>query len=56
MFAKSFTTALVAAAGLTQTAFAQGASELQLAGVKANFERMSWRRDTPEIEPNLAFL
>ncbi|KAI5454519.1 hypothetical protein NCC49_003417 [Naganishia albida] len=39
MFAKSFTTALVAAAGLTQTAFAQGASELQLAGVKANFEQ-----------------
>ncbi|KAJ9096482.1 hypothetical protein QFC20_006425 [Naganishia adeliensis] len=39
MFAKSFTTALVAAAALAQTAFAQGASELQLAGVKANFEQ-----------------
>jgi hypothetical protein len=41
MFAKSFTTAFVAAAGLAQTAFAQGASQLQLAGVKANFERTS---------------
>ncbi|KAJ9110624.1 hypothetical protein QFC19_001453 [Naganishia cerealis] len=40
MFVKSFTTALVAASLSVQSAFAQNtASNLQLAGVKANFEQ-----------------
>lgn len=46
MFAKSITAALVATLGLTaQSVFAQEATELQLAGVKANFERTFPIRD-----------
>jgi hypothetical protein len=44
MFAKSIAAALVATLGFTaQSAYAQAATELQLAGVKANFQRTHLR-------------
>lgn len=57
MFAKSIAAALVATLGFTaQSAYAQAATELQLAGVKANFERTFLRKHCIDNRLTYSFL